>query len=145
MVAFEAPLDVGFDAAFVDDERLSWVANDSTKPGRPQGERWVLQAAPDWSAQRVDADADEVARELLHAFDEVADGGADRATYLAGHRWRLARVDSGLAAGALWNDVLKLGVVGDWCLESRIEGAFLSGVAGAGRVSGSLRAHRGGE
>ena len=59
-----------------------------------------------------------------------------------------ARLSSGLAGlspddlplviGALWEPTLRLGVCGDWCRGARIEDAFLSGHAAAGRILGCL-------
>ncbi len=37
MAHFERRLDLGYDGAFVTDSPLSWIARDSSKPGRPEG------------------------------------------------------------------------------------------------------------
>jgi renalase len=37
----------------------------------------------------------------------------------------------------LWDCVERLGACGDWCVGGRVEAAFLSGVALAGRVLGA--------
>jgi len=54
------------------------------------------------------------------------------------HLWRYSLVDNPLDAGALWDPERGLGVCGDWCQGARIEGAFLSGQAVAGRILGHL-------
>jgi len=53
------------------------------------------------------------------------------------HRWRYAQAAEALDLGCLWDGELGLGVCGDWCQGSRVEGAFLSGMAAAGRVLGT--------
>ncbi|MFC1740587.1 FAD-dependent oxidoreductase, partial [Pseudomonadota bacterium] len=53
------------------------------------------------------------------------------------HRWRYALAREPLLAGALWYPQDALVVAGDWCNGSRVEGAFLSGAAAAGRLLGS--------
>ena len=39
MVAFEEPLPVDYDGAFVNGETIDWIARDASKPGRAPGER----------------------------------------------------------------------------------------------------------
>jgi len=41
-----------------------------------------------------------------------------------------------LEVGCLWDANFRLGACGDWCQLSRIEGAFLGGMAMAGLVLG---------
>jgi hypothetical protein len=41
-----------------------------------------------------------------------------------------------LDAGCIWDQNLRIGVCGDWCQMSRVEGAILSGMAAAGSVLG---------
>ncbi|MDJ0868374.1 MAG: NAD(P)-binding protein, partial [Myxococcota bacterium] len=46
LVAFEAPLPLPFEGAFVQDSPLAWVARSLGKPGRPVADCWVLHAGP---------------------------------------------------------------------------------------------------
>jgi hypothetical protein len=59
------------------------------------------------------------------------------------HRWRFALAENSLTLGCLYDEKLWLGVCGDWCQMSRIEGAFLSGMAMAGRVFGLTKSRKG--
>ena len=68
MVAFSRPLDVDFDGAFLSRSPLSWVARNGGKPGRPEGECWVLHTTPEWSADHLEDPADAVSSELLRAL-----------------------------------------------------------------------------
>ena len=60
--------------------------------------------------------------------------------YLDAHRWLYSLVANPLNVGALWDPDLGIGACGDWCQGARIEGAFLSGQAIAGRILGDLAA-----
>ena len=57
--------------------------------------------------------------------------------YLAGHRWSLARPAGDWRAGCAWGPATRLALCGDWCLGGRVEGAYLSGAAAAGRIAGA--------
>ncbi len=134
MAVFDGALDVEFDGAFVNSGPLAWIARNSSKPGRPREESWVLHAGPEWSRRHIEERSGAVARGLLKVFFNDT-GAAPRApAVLEAHRWRLSVASNPLSVGALWDDELRLGVCGDWCQRCRIEGAFLSGAAMAGEV-----------
>lgn len=135
MAAFEGRLPVPLDGAFVRDGPVDWAARNSSKPGRARWpETWVLHASPEWSAERLGDPPGEIAGELLEAF--FRDAGLDHRdpVHLAGHRWSHARSaepreDRVLVAGSAG-----LAVAGDWLAGDRIEGAWISGHAAAGRL-----------
>lgn len=126
MADFDAPLNCGFDAAFVAGSALGWVMRDSSKPGRAVGERWVLHANADWSREHLEDDAAGVATSLAAAFAELVQH-AQQPSRAVAHRWRYA-LSQGLNTGFLWDARLALGAAGDWCVDGRIEGAYLSGL-----------------
>jgi renalase len=49
--------------------------------------------------------------------------------YLSAHRWRYALVERPLGEPCLWDEALRLGLCGDWCLGPRVEAAWMSGRA----------------
>lgn len=135
MLAFEHPLTLDVDAAVVNVGPLSWLARDSSKPGRPEGERWVLHASPEWSRAHLEDAAEGVAPQLVEAF--FATTGAQRAepTFVKAHRWRYAQVTKPLGEPCVVHESGRVVACGDWCLGPRIEAAFLSGTAAAGRLN----------
>ncbi|MHC4306481.1 MAG: NAD(P)/FAD-dependent oxidoreductase [Planctomycetota bacterium] len=137
MLAFSERLETGFDGALVDvGGPLAWIARNSSKPGRARGETWVVHAAHDWSQKHLECPADIVADRLTTAFFEVTGVPSLRPTVARTHRWRYAQVGRALGEACLYDAGLGLGAAGDWCLEPRIEAAYLSGLALAGRVAG---------
>jgi len=137
MVEFDRDLDLPFDALRLDDGPLSWAARESSKPGRPPGARWTLHAGPNWSREHLEIDRDEAAARIATAFTEAI-GDAPAPLRVIAHRWRFAQVERPLGEACWFDRDIRLGLCGDWCLEPRIEGAFLSGCALAGRI-GAIR------
>lgn len=137
MAAFETRIDVPFDAAFVDEGPLSWIARDGSKPGRPAAETWVLHAGPEWSQDHIERTADDAARHLLDAFAAVVPAAIGRPVHAVAHRWRFAQPTAPSEEECLYDPALGIGACGDWCLAPRLEGAFLSGSAAADRVMAS--------
>lgn len=138
MVSFTEAVDLPIDGAFVSDSPLSWVARDGNKPGRSTDglDTWVLHASAEWSREHLDDDDDDVIDALLSAAWEAFGRPARPPVEAIAHRWRYAIAPDALAEGCLWDPELRIGACGDWCHGSRVEGAFLSGSAAAGRVLG---------
>lgn len=141
MLSLGTTLKVDFDGAFVHDSSLSWVARNSSKPGRSQlaGETWTLHASAAWSDENLERPADEVAHELLTEFGRVTRTHVDEVEHAQPHRWRFAIPSPVLNERSLFDSTNQLGACGDWCGGPRVEGAFLSGAAMAGRVLGQLK------
>lgn len=129
LLGFEAPLEVGFDGAFVSEGPLAWVARDASKPGRGGGETWVLHASPEWSQAQVELPADAVHEPLVAAFASLLAPLRVVPTAWQAHRWLYARPIEPLAAGRPFDTEAALAVCGDWCRGPRIEAACLSGLA----------------
>ncbi len=131
MLAFGASVPAPYDAATVTGSALTWVARDSTKPGRAApsgGETWVLHASPAWSRAHVDDDPERVGVALFEAFRTLPGAEAapaPRERFI--HRWLYARVEDAAGVPHLWDAGARIGACGDWCLGPRVEEAWTSG------------------
>jgi renalase len=135
MLSYDAAQDLGFDAGFVNQGPLRWVARNSSKPGRSGGETWLLHAQAEWSELSLAMPPEQVAETLLQAF--AALGGPPPAAWVA-HRWLYADVAPASTAAAeacAWDAGLGLGLCGDWLGAGKVEGAWLSGQALAQEVA----------
>jgi renalase len=136
MLVFDEAYDVGFDGAFVSGGALSWIARNASKPGRQGGDAWVLHATPEWSTEHLEDDPESVVATLAEELAAAAGFTLPTIEYGTAHRWRYAIADRPLERGCLWSAEEALGVCGDWCHGSRVEGAFLSGLALAAAMQG---------
>lgn len=131
MVAFESALDHA--DTIRDAGAIGWAARNSAKPGRDDGECWVVQASPDWSREYLEDEPDSVIKLLLEELRETVGGPLPVIRHAAAHRWRYAR--SGAAGeGALWHKEGRIGACGDWLIGPRIEDAYISGLELAEKV-----------
>lgn len=132
MLQFGGPVDLPFDAAFVNSGPLRWIARDNSKPGRNSAsETWLLHAEAEWSEAHLELPAGEAAALMLAAF--AALGGPVPQVWTA-HRWRHADTRQPLLDGCLWDAGLRLGLSGDWLNGGKVEGAWLSGQRLAAQV-----------
>lgn len=125
-------------------DAIAWVSRVSSKPGRAQDgvDRWTILARADWSADRLEREAAEMAPALCEAFAAL---GASLGVFVpppahaAAHRWRHGLASQEGGESAAFDRELGLGCAGDWMRGSRVEDAYLAGAALAGRVLGEAR------
>jgi len=122
----------GFDAAFVANGPLAWVANNATKPGRTPLPVWTLHASAEWSTQHIDRSGEAVSQELIQAFEEIA---SVKVIESVSHRWLYARAVDETRCGPLWDPSMGLAACGDWTMGDNVEAAWRSGLECADRVS----------
>ena len=113
------------------DDPLSWIAQDSAKPGRPQGlgTLWVAQADEAFSTAHLEKTSAEIAALMLPLLCDRLGVTPDHVTYAAAHRWRYARVTQALGQPFLHSPDHTLYLGGDWCIGPRVEAAWTSGTA----------------
>lgn len=140
MLSMTEPLKLNFDGAFISQSPLAWIARDSSKPDRSQDyETWVLHASSDWTESHMEASNEDVERQLIQEFWKATGHTPTPLRLRLSHRWRYATPVQSLADNCLFEPTMQIGACGDWCAGPRVEGAFLSGIALAGRILGSLK------
>jgi hypothetical protein len=113
------------------DDPLAWIAQDSSKPGRPRGAAtaWVAQAGLDFSLTHLENDLPRIAARMLPLLCDRLAIMPDRVTHAVAHRWRYARVTEPLGQPFARTPDATLYLGGDWCIGPRIEAAWTSGTA----------------
>jgi hypothetical protein len=122
-------------------DALAWISRVSSKPGRDANglDRWVVLARPEWSEERLERSPADVAPEIFAAFAELCRSARVELpppSHLLAHRWRFALASREGGPTSVFDPQQGLGMAGDWLRGTRVEDAYLSGVALAGRVLG---------
>ncbi len=137
MLALDEPLPRDYAGAFVNGSPLAWIARDGRKPGRASAcDTWVLHASSTWTEAHLEDSAAEIVNQLATAFWEATGVAAMPLFHAAAHRCRFALPPAPLVAPCLFDAAQSVAACGDWCGGPRVEGAFLSGMAAAGRLLG---------
>lgn len=131
MLGFERPLPLDFDAAHVTHSDVSWIAVNSTKPGRDNPWTLLVHSSSDYAEAYIDGDRDAVLQHLCKQTSALLGHDVDQAPFKALHGWRYANNAAPLPGegdrpSCYIDEPLHLAAAGDWCLGGRVEGAFLS-------------------
>lgn len=138
MAVFSTPPGIDCAGALVKDSPLTWIADNSSKPLRPQKYKsWVLQAEPDWSSKFLEADGNFVCEQLLEAFSDATQCLLPKIEFISAHRWRYANPMETLRTSYFYDSQLALGFCGDWCNQPSVQGAYLSGLELSDHISNS--------
>ncbi|MBU3594198.1 FAD-dependent oxidoreductase [Polynucleobacter sp. 71A-WALBACH] len=122
-----------FDAAFINQEIISWICQNESKPMR-QGSRWTIHGSPDWSQENVELSKEDAQNQMMECLAHL--GFDCRNPEISMHRWRYASGGLENATGFLSLSDVGLGLCGDWLNGGRVEGAWLSGFRLAAVIHG---------
>lgn len=135
MLATRQSLKIPYEAAFINESILSWIARNDSKPGRGGDyECWVLHGSPEWSESNIDLTVDDALATLLDEFYRITDQRPLDLEYATAHRWRFAIPPDPHADHFLLDADRRVAACGDWCNGPRVEGAYLSGLILADRL-----------
>jgi len=126
MLGFAQALPLDWQVAFVGGADISWISNDSSKPGRPGPYTLLVHSTNRWAEANMDADPETVIKFLLQELEQVAGVNGSAADHVGLHRWRYANIEKQCGERYFIDPEQRLAAVGDWCIHGRIEAAFLA-------------------
>lgn len=108
---------------------IAWIANQRSKPGRPDVNAWVAQATTHWSIENLELEPEEAIQEMVPAVSQAV--GRELHGELTAHRWRYAFVNRAAGKPSLLDANKRLVACGDWCLGAQAGHAIRSGQSAA--------------
>lgn len=126
MIGLASQPDIDWDAAYVAQSPIGWMANNSSKPGRPQTTSLVIQSTNTWAEENMEVAQGEVRASLTTEAEQVTGLKLHDADYVALHRWRYAATPQPAAQSYILDEEKRVASCGDWCVAGRVEAAFLS-------------------
>jgi renalase len=113
-----------FDAAFINQEIISWICQNGSKPMR-QGNTWTIHGSPAWSQENVELSKEDAQAQMVQCLTSLGLNCQD--AEISMHRWRYASGGLENPVGCFALPDIGLGLCGDWLNGGRVEGAWLSG------------------
>jgi len=126
MLAYKDLPPLPFDAAKVKDSPLEWIMLNSSKPGRAAAPTLVIQTSNSWAEQNIERTKEELIKEILSELSQLLPIVLPHPKLISLQRWRYSRVETPLKQDYLIDPLTRLAACGDWAVEGRVEGAFIS-------------------
>jgi predicted NAD/FAD-dependent oxidoreductase len=134
----------GFDLLHPDDASVvQLVVHDSAKRSAPHSRTLVFHASPVWSRRHFDVPREDWAAALLEAAGTLLGDWAAAPSWTSTHRWRYARVPSGLGLNAPLVTTLQCGATLALAGEAFDDHGGLEGAWRSGRRAAELLPHPG--
>jgi len=134
MLGFYEPLNLDFDAALIKGADISWISVNSRKPGRHQAFSLLIHSTNQWAQSHLEDDQQAVIKYLSDQTSQSIGLDVSQADHQTLHRWRYANMKTVYSEKSLVDDKNQLIACGDWCIQGRIEAAFISGLSAANAV-----------
>ncbi len=127
MLALSRHPGCSWDAAVVLDAPIGWIAFSDSRPGREPHPAMVVHSTNAWAERHLEQPIETVRDLLLEQFFSLTGFDEDAVADATCHRWRYAATSRSPGCGHLLDAERGLAAVGDWCIEGRVEAAYLSG------------------
>jgi len=127
MLGYKNTLDFKYDAAMVRDDVISWISINSSKPGKPAGTSLLVHSTNDWADAHSEDNREDVMHFLYEKTASIIGHDIESPDHIALHQWRYANAKKQKGGSHFIDKTERIGVCGDWCIQGRIEAAFISG------------------
>ena len=127
MLGFSQALNLNFDAALIRNADISWISVNSSKPKRDTNYCLLVHSSNQWAEQKLTADPRKILKHLCEQTSKIINQDVNLAQHKALHLWRFANISKQAKNKVLIDPQQQLAACGDWCIQGRVEAAFLSG------------------
>jgi predicted NAD/FAD-dependent oxidoreductase len=117
---------LGFDAAIVKGSDISWITSMNSKPQRPKHNSIVALSTNLWAESNFDMDKNIAMDYLTKELRKIFVFSFDEILHIDLHKWRYANIKKQHGLRSYFDRNNSIGCIGDWCVEGKVEGAFLS-------------------
>jgi predicted NAD/FAD-dependent oxidoreductase len=138
MLGFRTLLSLSFSSARYVGSDIAWIANNASKPGRPDEPSLVIHASPEWSEAHLEHPEAEVVSTLTRLASELIGQDCSEAIEVSLQRWRYALAKTQSEQQVFVDQDECLAVAGDWCWGGRVEWAYLNGLRTAEAIQAVL-------
>lgn len=138
MVGLDRAIIFPFEAAVVKESPIGWIAYNSKKPDRTETHSLLAQTTNDWAETHLEEEAVIVQKMLVSELSDLLALDLSDCSSIILHRWRYANTQKPGKEDYLLDAAHNLGACGDWCLNGRVESAFLSGYRLANKLKERL-------
>ncbi len=126
MLGFDETKKLNFDTALCLDQDIRWLSLNKEYQDNKEYFNLIINSSYNFAEQNINNSKIEISDYLIKQASDVLCCKLDNYKYKAIHFWKYAMSQKSNNLGSLLDENLKIIVCGDWCMNGRVEGAFLS-------------------
>ena len=126
MVGLNKSLNLDYDAALIKNKDIAWLALNNSKPHRKKNTCLLINSSYEYAKKNSNSSKIKVQKHLLNETRNLINSNLSDAELLKVHQWKYVEAKNHPAEDYFIDRDQKIGVCGDWFINSRVEGAFLS-------------------
>ena len=126
MIGKSKPLNLKFDIASIHDEDIAWIAVNNSKPERNKKYSLLVNSSYDFAKKNSNQANDKVLDHMLSLTSKILNKDLSDSILTTLHQWRFVEAYKHPSEDYFIDPNLRIAVCGDWCVDSRVEGAFTS-------------------
>ena len=126
MVGMNKPLNLGYDAALIENEDIAWFAVNNSKPGRMNKNCLIINSSYEYASKNMNTSKEKILKHLLCKSSKFLNYDLSKSNIIKIHQWKYVEAECSPIENFFIDHNEKIAVCGDWFVNSRVEGAFIS-------------------
>ena len=126
MLGFDKIKEFNFDTALFLDEDVAWLFIRKKIFKNKKYYNLLINSSYNFAEKNINSSKDELSDYLIKQVSDILKYDLNNFKHKALHFWKYAMLEKKNNLGSLLDEDLKVIVCGDWCMNGKVEGAFLS-------------------
>ena len=134
MLGFDEIKEFDFDTALFLDEDIQWLSISKKILEKKEYYNLLINSSYNFAEQNINGSKDKISNYLIKQVSDILQCELNNYKHKALHFWKYAMSEKNNNLGSLFDEDLKVIVCGDWCMNGKVEGAFLSAKNAANKL-----------
>ena len=134
MLGFDEIKEFDFDTALFLDEDVRWLSISKKILEKKEYYNLLINSSFNFAEQNINGSKDKISNYLIKQVSDILQCELNNYKHRALHFWKYAMSEKNNNLGSLFDEDLKVIVCGDWCMNGKVEGAFLSAKNAANKL-----------
>ena len=126
MLGFDKIKEFNFDTALFLDEDVRWLSISKKILEKKKYYNLLINSSFNFAEQNFNCNKDKISDYLIKQVSDILKCELNNYKHKALHFWKYAMSEKNNNLGSLLDEDLKVIVCGDWCMNGKVEGSFLS-------------------
>ena len=135
MLGFDKIKEFDFDTALFLDEDAQWLSIRKKIIDDKEYNNLLINSSYNFAEQNINSSKDKISDYLIKLVSDILKCELNNYEHKALHFWKYAMSEKNNNLGSLLDEDLKVIVCGDWCMNGKVEGGFLSAKDATNKLS----------